>query len=100
MSHSDSDEVVSKSRRRRMVAQALTDGLPSLATTILERPELLTEHVADVVEGSDVRQRTRALLASRPPQGVMDALAEHLFGFDRTQPTITVEVIETPPEES
>jgi hypothetical protein len=89
------DEVVSKSRQRRLVTLALKEDTPILAQLMRESRSLLTEHVADVVEGAQMRIAARRMLTTPIPAVVSARLSAALFGgVTNPAPSVTVEVVD------
>jgi hypothetical protein len=89
------DEVVSKSRQRRLVTLALKEDTPILAQLMRESRSLLTEHVADVVEGAQMRIAARRMLNTPIPAVVSARLSAALFGgVTNPAPSVIVEVVD------
>lgn len=89
------DEIISKSRQRRLVTLALKENTPILAQLMRDSRPLLTEHVADVVEGAAMRIAARRMLNAPIPPAVSARLAATLFGgVTNPAPSVIVEVVD------
>lgn len=74
------EDIVSKSRQKRIVKK-VEPQTPILAQLLRERGgELLTEHVADVIEGAEMRIAARRMLNTPVPPAVSARLVSALFG--------------------
>lgn len=85
------DEIISKSRQRRLVSLAKKEGCPVLMDVIADSRHVLTEHVADIIEGAEMRLRSRAILSRATGHMSPDA-ARMLFGPPLVRQTTTIEV--------
>lgn len=72
------------------------EGTPILADVIRTRHDLMTEHVADTIEGAEMRLAARELLSRATNPEASDRLVRTLFGGAAVQsPTVVVEGVRT-----
>jgi hypothetical protein len=70
---------VSKSRQRRIAALLEKEGSRICAQLVRDSRPLMTEHVADVIEGAEMRVAARRMLNTPVPTAVSARLVSALF---------------------